>query len=147
MKNELLTQDIQYLPGVGPNRKKMLSQELGIQTIGDLLMYYPYRHVDRSRLYSIGEMTGDMPYVQVKGRILSFESFKVNARKERVVAHFTDGTGKVMDLIWFTYGKSAINKYKVNTEYVVFGKPTIFNGRIQVAHPDIEPAESLSYRP
>lgn len=143
MKNELLTQDIQYLPGVGPNRKKMLSQELGIQTIGDLLMYYPYRHVDRSRLYSIGEMTGDMPYVQVKGRILSFESFKVNARKERVVAHFTDGTGKVMDLIWFTYGKSAINKYKVNTEYVVFGKPTVFNGRIQVAHPDIEPAESL----
>ncbi|MBQ8655610.1 MAG: ATP-dependent DNA helicase RecG [Prevotella sp.] len=139
----ILQQDIQFLPGVGPNRKKMLSQELGIETIGDLLQYYPYRHVDRSRLYSIQELTGDMPYVQVKGRILSFETFKMNARKERVVGHFTDGSGRVMDLVWFTYGKSAISKYKVGTEYVVFGKPTVFNGRVQVAHPDIEPADML----
>ncbi len=143
MNCELLNQDIQYLPGVGPNRKKMLSQELNITTVGDLLQYYPYRHVDRSRLYSIGELTGDMPYVQVKGYILSFETFKMNARKERVVAHFTDGSGRVMDLVWFSYGKTAINKYKVGTEYVVFGKPAVFNGRIQVAHPDIEPADTL----
>ena len=143
MNYELLNQDIQFLPGVGPNRKKMLSQELNITTVGDLLQYYPYRHVDRSRLYSIGELTGDMPYVQVKGYILSFETFKMNARKERVVAHFTDGSGKVMDLVWFSYGKTAINKYKVGTEYVVFGKPAVFNGRIQVAHPDIEPADTL----
>ena len=99
---DILQQDIQYLPGVGPNRKKMLSQELGITTIGDLLQLFPYRHVDRSRLYSIKELTGDMPYVQVKGRILSFETFKMSARKERVVAHFTDGSGRVMDLVWFT---------------------------------------------
>ncbi len=143
MNYELLNQDIQFLPGVGPNRKKMLSQELNITTVGDLLQYYPYRHVDRSRLYSIGELTGDMPYVQVKGYILSFETFKMNARKERVVAHFTDGSGRVMDLVWFSYGKTAINKYKVGTEYVVFGKPAVFNGRIQVAHPDIEPANTL----
>ncbi len=143
MNCELLNQDIQYLPGVGPNRKKMLSQELNITTVGDLLQYYPYRHVDRSRLYSIRELTGDMPYVQVKGYILSFETFKMNARKERVVAHFTDGSGRVMDLVWFSYGKTAINKYKVGTEYVVFGKPAVFNGRIQVAHPDIEPADTL----
>ena len=136
-------QDIQYLPGVGPNRKKMLSQELGINTIGDLLQNYPYRHVDRSRLYSIRELTGDMPYVQVRGQILSFETFKMSARKERVVAHFTDGSGRVMDLVWFVYGKNALTKYKVNTDYVVFGKPTVFNGRIQVAHPDVEPAETL----
>jgi ATP-dependent DNA helicase RecG len=140
---DILQQDIQYLPGVGPNRKKMLSQELGITTIGDLLQFFPYRHVDRSRLYSIKELTGDMPYVQVKGRILSFETFKMSARKERVVAHFTDGSGRVMDLVWFTYGKSAISKYKVNTDYVVFGKPTVFNGRVQVAHPDIELADTL----
>ena len=140
---DILQQDIQYLPGVGPNRKKMLSQELGITTIGDLLQLFPYRHVDRSRLYSIKELTGDMPYVQVKGRILSFETFKMSARKERVVAHFTDGSGRVMDLVWFTYGKSAISKYKVNTDYVVFGKPTVFNGRVQVAHPDIELADTL----
>ncbi len=145
MNYELLNQDIQFLPGVGPNRKKMLSQELNIKTVGDLLQYYPYRHVDRSRLYSIRELTGDMPYVQVKGYILSFETFKMNARKERVVAHFTDGSGsgRVMDLVWFSYGKTAINKYKVGTEYVVFGKPAVFNGRIQVAHPDIEPADTL----
>ena len=139
----ILQQDIQYLPGVGPNRKKMLSQELGINTIGDLLQNYPYRHVDRSRLYSIRELTGDMPYVQVKGQILSFETFKMSARKERVVAHFTDGSGRVMDLVWFVYGKNALTKYKVNTDYVVFGKPTVFNGRIQVAHPDVEPADTL----
>ena len=83
----ILQQDIQYLPGVGPNRRKMLSEELDIHTFGDLLQYYPYKHVDRSRLYSIGELNGDMPFVQVKGHILSFETFKMSARKERVVAH------------------------------------------------------------
>ena len=139
----ILQQDIQYLPGVGPNRKKMFCEELGISTIGDLLQYYPYRYVDRSRLYSISELNGEMPFVQVCGYILSFETFKMSARKERVVAHFTDGSGKVMDLVWFVYGKSALTKYKVNTKYVVFGKPSVFNGRIQVAHPDIDLAETL----
>ena len=139
----ILQQDIQYLAGVGPNRKKMLNEELGIRTFGDLLQYYPYKHVDRSRLYPISELTGDMPFVQVKGRILSFETFKMSARKERVVAHFTDGSGRVMDIVWFSYGKSAIKKYQIGTEYVVFGKPAVFNNRIQVVHPDMEPADSL----
>ena len=139
----ILQQDIQYLAGVGPNRKKMLNEELGIRTFGDLLQYYPYKHVDRSRLYPISELTGDMPFVQVKGRILSFETFKMSARKERVVAPFTDGSGRVMDIVWFSYGKSAIKKYQIGTEYVVFGKPAVFNNRIQVVHPDMEPADSL----
>ena len=91
----ILQQDIQYLAGVGPNRRKMLSDELGIQTFGDLLEYYPYKHVDRSRLYTIRELTGDMPFVQVKGHILSFETFKMSARKKRVVAHFTDDASVV----------------------------------------------------
>ena len=132
-----------YLPGVGPNRKKMLSQELGIETFGDLLEYYPYKHVDRSRLYSIPELTGDMPFVQVKGRILSFETFKMSARKERVVAHFTDGSGKVMDLTWFNGGKYAKQNYTIGKEYVVFGRPNVYNGRINVTHPDIDPADKL----
>ena len=140
---QILEQDIQYLPGVGPQRKKMLSEELGIATYGDLLEYYPYKHIDRSRLYPISELTGDMPFVQVKGRILSFETFKMSSRKERVVAHFTDGSGHIMDLTWFNYGKSAIKKYKVGTEYIVFGKPAVFNNRIQVVHPDMEPTDSL----
>ena len=121
----------------------MLSQELGINTFGDLLQYYPYKHVDRSRIYSIRELTGDMPFIQVCGRILSFETFKMGVRKKRVVAHFTDGSGKVMDLTWFNYADSALKKYKIGTEYVVFGKPQVFNGRIQVVHPDIEEADKL----
>ena len=140
---DILQQDIQYLPGVGPNRKKMLNQELGIETFGDLLQYYPYKHVDRSRLYDIGELNGDMPFVQVKGHILSFETFKMSARKERVVAHFTDGTGKVMDLTWFNGGKYAKQSYKIGTEYVIFGRPNVFNGRINVTHPDIDAADKL----
>ncbi len=140
---DILQQDIQYLPGVGPNRKKMLSQELGIENFGDLLQYYPYKHVDRSRLYNIHELTGDMPFVQVKGHILSFETFKMSARKERVVAHFTDGSGKVMDLTWFNGGKYAKQQYKLGTEYVIFGRPNVYNGRINVTHPDIDAADKL----
>ena len=139
----ILQQDIQYLPGVGPNRRKMLSEELDIHTFGDLLQYYPYKHVDRSRLYSIGELNGDMPFVQVKGHILSFETFKMSARKERVVAHFTDGSGKVMDLTWFNGGKYAKQNYAIGKEYIVFGRPNVYNGRINVTHPDIDAADKL----
>ena len=137
MPSSLLSQDIMYLPGVGPQRKKMLSQELGIETFGDLLEYYPYKYIDRSKIYSVHELTGDMPFVQVVGRILSFETFDMGPRKERVVAHFTDGTA-ILDLVWFKYGKQAKTKYKIGKEYVVFGKPAVFNNRIQIAHPDIE---------
>ncbi len=133
----ILEQDIQYLTGVGPNRQKLLNQELGIKTFGDLLEYYPYKYVDRTMVYPIHELTGDMPFVQVIGRILSFETFDMGPRKERVVAHFSDGTG-IMDLVWFKFGKTAKSKYKIGTDYLVFGKPTIFNNRIQIAHPDIE---------
>ena len=141
--NGILQQDIQYLSGVGPNRRKMLNDELGIKTYGDLLQYYPYKHVDRSRLYSIGELNGDMPFVQVKGTILSFETFKMSTRKERVVAHFTDGSGKVMDLTWFNGGKYAKQNYAIGKEYIVFGRPNVYNGRINVTHPDIDAAEKL----
>ena len=140
---DILGQDIMYLPGVGPNRKKTLSEELNINTFGDLLEYYPYKHVDRSRLYNIHELNGDMPFVQVKGHILSFETFKMSARKERVVAHFTDGSGKVMDLTWFNGGKYAKQSYAIGKEYVIFGRPNVFNGRINVTHPDIDAADKL----
>ncbi len=132
-----------YLPGVGPNRKKMLSQELGIETYGDLLEYYPYKYVDRSKIYKVHELTGDMPFVQVVGHILSFETFDMGPRRERVVAHFTDGTG-IMDLVWFNGGKYAKQNYKIGQEYLVFGRPGVFNNRIQVQHPEMESGESLS---
>ena len=139
----ILSQDIMYLPGVGPNRKKILSDELGIQTFGDLLEYFPYKHVDRSKVYTVHELTGDMPFVQVVGHVLSFETFKMSARKERVVAHFSDGTG-VMDLVWFgAGGKYAKQNYRIGTDYLVFGKPTVFNNRIQLSHPDIDEASKV----
>ena len=138
----ILDQDIMYLPGVGPNRKKMLSKELGIETYGDLLEYYPYKYVDRSKVYTVHELTGDMPFVQVVGCILSFETFEMGPRKERVVAHFSDGTG-IMDLVWFNGGKYAKQNYKIGTKYLVFGRPGVFNNRIQVQHPDIDLAEKV----
>jgi len=140
---DILQQDIMYLPGVGPNRKKMLSNELGIETYGDLLEYYPYKYVDRSKVYTIHELTGDMPYVQVVGHILSFDTYAMGPRKERVVAHFTDGSGKVMDLTWFNGGKYAKQNYAIGKEYIVFGRPNVYNGRINVTHPDIDAAEKL----
>ena len=139
---DVLSQDIMYLPGVGPNRKKLLSQELGIETYGNLLEYYPYKYVDRTRLYTIHELTGDMPFVQVVGHILSFETFPMGPRKERVVAHFTDGTG-IMDLVWFNGGKYAARTYKIGQDYLVFGRPSVFNNRIQIQHPDMDDASKV----
>ena len=141
---DILDQDIKFLPGVGPNRKKMLSDELGIETYGDLLEYYPYKYVDRSKVYTIHELTGEMPYVQVVGHILSFETFAMGPRKERVVAHFTDGTA-ICDLTWFNGGKYAKQTYRIGTEYVVFGKPTVFNNRINFTHPDLDDASKIDF--
>ena len=131
-----------YLPGVGPNRRKMLSQELGIESYGDLLDYYPYKYVDRSKVYTVRELTGDMPFVQVVGHILSFETFQMGPRKERVVAHFSDGTA-IMDLVWFNGGKYVKQNYKIGKDYLVFGRPSVFNNRIQVQHPDIDDASKV----
>ena len=139
---DILGQDIMYLPGVGPQRKKMLKQELGIETFGDLLEYFPYKHVDRTKVYTVHELTGDMPFVQVVGRILSYETFEMGPRKERVVAHFSDGTG-IMDLVWFNGGKYAKQHYLIGREYLVFGRPSVFNNRIQVQHPDIDDASKI----
>ena len=138
----ILEQDIMYLPGMGPRRKDILNKELGIHTWGDLLEYYPYKYVDRSRIYAIDELRGDMPFVQIKGRILSFEEYAMGARKKRVVAHFTDGHG-VVDLVWFNGTKYIYDSYKVGTEYIVFGRPTIYGGRFQFTHPDIDKASEL----
>ncbi len=139
---DILKTEIKYLPGVGPQREKMLKEELGIQTFNDLLQYYPYKYIDRSKIYRIREVTTEMPYVQIKGHILGFETFKTSPRKERVVGHFSDGES-IMDLTWFAGGKYAKQNYKIGKEYIIFGKPTVFNGRINVAQPDIDPAEEM----
>ena len=139
---DLTTRDIKYLQGVGPQRATILNKELNIFSLHDLLYYFPYKYVDRSRLYYIHEIDGNMPYIQLKGQILSFETMG-EGRQRRLVAHFSDGTG-VIDLVWFQGIKYLMGKYKAHEEYIVFGKPTVFNGRINVAHPDIDPAKDLT---
>ena len=139
---DLTTRDIKYLQGVGPQRATLLNKELDIHSLHDLLYYFPYKYVDRSRLYYIHEIDGNMPYIQLKGQILSFETVG-EGRQRRLVAHFSDGTG-VVDLVWFQGIKYLMGKYKVHEEYIVFGKPTVFNGRINIAHPDIDPAKDLT---
>ncbi len=139
---DILSQDIMYLPGVGPNRKDIFNKELDIHTWGDLLENYPYKYVDRSRIYAIHELTGDMPFVQIRGKILSFEEFEMSPRKKRVVAHFSDGRG-VVDLVWFSGAQYVYKNYKVNEDYIVFGRPTVYNGRFQFSHPDIDRTQDL----
>lgn len=139
---DITTRDIKYLQGVGPQRASILNKELNIFSLHDLLYYFPYKYVDRSRLYYIHEIDGNMPYIQLKGEILSFETFG-EGRQRRLVGHFSDGTG-IIDLVWFQGIKYLLEHYKVRTEYIVFGKPTVFNGRINVAHPDMDPSGELT---
>lgn len=140
--SSILDKDIMYLPGVGPHRKELLVKELGVKSWGDLLAYFPYKYVDRSRIYPIHELTGDMPFVQIKARILSYDEYEMGPRKKRVVAHASDGMG-VIDLVWFSGAKYVYENYKVGKEFIIFGKPTVFAGRIQIVHPDMDRVEDL----
>ena len=140
--SSILDQDIKYLSGVGPQRQQILNKELGIHSFGDLLEYYPYKHVDRTKIYKIRELTLEMPFVQIRGRILSYETFEMGPRKKRLVAHFSDGTD-VMDLVWFSGVQYIKKSYKVGKEYIVFGRPGVFNGRFQLSHPEMDEVDSL----
>ena len=140
--SSILDQDIQFLPSVGTKTKEILSKELGIRSYGDLLEYYPYKYVDRSKIFHISELTSDMPFVQLKGKILSYEEVDIGKRNKMLVAHFSDGYG-VVDLVWFRSAQYIVKSYKVGTEYIVFGKPSAYNGRFQFAHPDIDDASKL----
>ena len=140
--SDILKTDIKYITGVGPQKKDILKREIGIETYGDLLEYYPYKYVDRSHIYTISSLSPDMPFVQIKGRILSFESFQMGVKKKLLVAHFGDGTG-VVDLVWFSGTQYVSKNYKTGVEYIVFGKPTIFGGRFQISHPELDLAENL----
>lgn len=140
--SSILDQDILFLPSVGTKTKEILSKELGIRSYGDLLEYYPYKYVDRSKIFHISELTSDMPFVQLKGKILSYEEVDIGKRNKMLVAHFSDGYG-VVDLVWFRSAQYIIKSYKVGIEYIVFGKPSAYNGRFRFAHPDIDDASKL----
>ncbi|MEG1866575.1 MAG: ATP-dependent DNA helicase RecG [Bacteroides sp.] len=133
---DLETRDIKYISGVGPQKASVLNKELDIYSVHDLLYYFPYKYVDRSRIYLVREIDGNMPYIQLKGQLIGFETFGEGSQR-RLVGHFSDGTGLV-DLVWFQGIKFVTTKYKLHEEYVIFGKPTVFGGRINVAHPDID---------
>ena len=138
---DIATRDIKYITGVGPQKADVLNKELKIFTLRDFIYYFPYKYVDRSRIYYVHEVDGNMPYIQLKGKILSFETFG-EGRQRRLVGHFSDGTG-VIDLVWFQGIKYITGRYKANEEYIVFGKPTVFGGRINVAHPDLDKPDEL----
>lgn len=128
--------DIKFLSGVGPKKAEILNKEIDVFSVEDLLYYFPYKYIDRSRIYFVHEIDGSMPYIQLKGRITAFETFG-EGRNKRLVGHFTDGTGFI-DLVWFQGIKFIADKYRVNAPIIVFGKPTQFGSKFNIAHPDIE---------
>lgn len=138
---DIATRDIKFLPGVGEQRATLLSRELNIRSLYDLLYYFPYKYIDRSRVFKVSELGGQLQHVQLLGEIRSFEEMGEGASR-RLVAHFTDGTAFV-DLVWFRGIKFVKNRLKLNTQYVVFGKPSMFNGRVNIAHPDVDDASLL----
>ena len=132
----ILLQDIKFLPGVGPRKAVILNQELKIFTIGDLIYYFPFKYVDRTKFYTIREINGTLPYIQVKGRITRMETVGVG-RNQRLVAYLTDGTG-ILELIWFQGIKFVNQTVKPGIEYIVFGKPTEFNNQFSIVHPELD---------
>lgn len=145
------THDIKFLQGVGPKRAKLFNEELSIFSAEDLLKHYPYRYIDKSKFYKIKEIREEMPFIQIKGKIIKIEK-KGEGRKQRLSAIFSDGDDYI-ELVWFQGLRFIVDKYKVDVEYVVFGKPTVFNGKYNVTHPEIElasqlpPPEQMGFQP
>ncbi len=132
----LADQEIKYLKGVGPKKAELLEKELGIRTCNDLLYFFPYKYIDRSRIYLIREIDTTQTFIQIKGRITTFRA-EGQRNKQRLVASFTDGTGAI-ELVWFQGAQWVTRNYQVNTEYVVFGRPAVYNHKLSIAHPEIE---------
>ena len=134
--NNLAKLDIKYLREVGPKRSELLAKELDIHTYYDLLYYFPFRYMDRSTVHHISDITGDMPYIQLRGRFLTFSPQGEGARR-RLTALFTDGTGTI-EVVWFNRVKSIQESYRTGVEYVIFGKPQLFKNHYSIAHPEVD---------
>lgn len=139
---DFLHREIKFLPGVGPKRAELLQQELSVFTYEDMLYYFPYKYVDRSKFYTIRELRGDEYSVQIKGKILRFETAGDRGKK-RLIGIFTDGVATV-ELVWFSGHKYVLNRLKTDVEYVIFGKPTVFNGKLNFTHPEVEVFEKAA---
>lgn len=139
---DLKQQAITYIPGIGPSRAKTLEAELGIKTWHDLLFTFPYKHIDRSRLYKIKELTTEMPFVQVLGQFLSFEEAG-QGRKHHLTGHFWDGE-MFLDVTWFHGIRFIKQSVKLRRDYILFGRPGVYGGRLSVIHPDLDKPESMT---
>ena len=133
---EILSNDIKFLPGVGPKRAKLLNTELNIYFFEDLLYYFPYKYIDRTKFYKIKDIHPDLPYIQLRGHITGIETAGPRNR-QRLTAQFTDGSG-LMELVWFKGVKWMKSSLKAGVDMVIFGKPTEFNGKINIVHPEVE---------
>ena len=141
---EFLDTSITYLTGVGPKRAELLSKEININTFRDLLYYFPYKYIDRTRFYKIAELDPDLPFVQIKGVIKGY-STEGHGPGKRLVADFQDETGTIK-LVWFKGVKWITGSYPPDVEFIVFGKPGVFNGIINIIHPEIEASEKAAQR-
>ena len=137
MAQKGLDTDIQFLPGVGPKRAALLKKELAVGTIGELLRLYPFRYIDRSSFIRIAEIRPDMAYIQIKATVTRMDVIE----KKRLSVWISDGTGEI-ELVFFKGMKWVEEKLKPGAEFVFFGKPTAFNGRINMVHPEIDPVSS-----
>jgi ATP-dependent DNA helicase RecG len=133
--------DIKYLKGIGPQRAELLSKQLGIKTYYDLLYHFPTHYLDRSSIYKIRELSGEMPSIQLQGRFITFTPQGEGA-KSRLVGLFTDGTA-TMEVVWFNRIKAIKESYHTGTEYILFGKPTQFNGHWSMVHPEVDTPTSV----
>ncbi len=140
-----LDQEIKFLPGVGPKRAELLAKELNIKTFGDLVYYFPYKYIDRTKFYKISEIHAQMPHIQIKGKIRSMDTVGAG-HKQRLTARFYDDTGSI-ELVWFQSVKWQLDHLELNKEYIVFGKPSEFNGRINLVHPEMETEEEKQLKP
>ena len=141
---DFLDTNITYLPGVGPKRAELLNKELNIFTFRDLLYTFPYKYIDRTKFYRISELDPELPYVQIRGKIIRYATEGQGPGK-RLTAEFKDDTGTTK-LVWFKGGKWITGTYSPGIEYIVFGKPSVFNGIINIIHPEIEASDKLSER-
>ncbi len=132
-----LDMDIQFLPGVGPKRAALLKKELAVGTIGELLKLYPFRYMDRSSFVKIADVRPDMAYIQIRAKVLRTDIIE----KKRLTAWISDGTGE-MELVFFKGMKWTLEKLKPGNEFIFFGKPTAFNGRMNMVHPEIDAVPS-----
>ncbi len=145
MSVSFLSTPIEYLKGVGPARAELLKKELGIHTFENLLHNYPFRYVDRSKFFKVAEISSENAWVQVKGKIKGLKTIGAG-RGKRLTGFLQDDSGSV-ELVWFRGINWVQDKIKPNLEYVVFGKPTLFNGRFNFAHPEIEAVPDLEAGP